>query len=147
MTALLRAVSIALIALCLVACEADHSEAEAAVRQSQQYFFLEALKQVESGGRQLQSGDLSQAEMSAALETLDQGLRLAFEVQRPFLDDLDIRLGKNFQRYFVEGVENYRLGIEAGDSEQQIRGLHLLGRWAEFWQAEQAAILAQMGAS
>jgi hypothetical protein len=71
---------------------------------------------------------------------LDQGLRLAFEVEREYLDDLDLRLGKNFERYFVKGVENYRLGIEAGDEQQQREGLRLLARWGEFWQAEQAAI-------
>ena len=75
---------------------------------------------------------------------LDQGLHLAFEVDREFLDGLDLRLGKNFERYFVKGVENYRLGIEAGDEQQQREGLRLLARWSEFWQAEQAAIRARL---
>ncbi len=111
---------------------------------SQQYFFLEALQQVETGGRQLQTPDLSQDALNQALALLDQGLKLAFEVERGFLDQLDLRLGKNFQRYFIKGVENYRLGIEAGDAAQQREGLHLLAQWAEFWNLERAAILARL---
>jgi hypothetical protein len=111
---------------------------------SQQYFFLEALQQVEAGGRQLQTPDLSQDALNQALALLDQGLKLAFEVERGFLDQLDLRLGKNFQRYFIEGVENYRLGIEAGDAAQQREGLRLLAQWAEFWNLERAAILARL---
>ena len=55
-----------------------------------------------------------------------------------------MRLGKNFQRYFIAGVENYRIGIEAGDETQQRQGLQLLARWAEFWSQEGAAIQAKL---
>jgi hypothetical protein len=79
-----------------------------------------------------------------ALAMLDQGLKLAFQVERKFLDELDLRLGKNFQRYFVKGVENYRVGIEAGDEAQQQEGLKLLARWAEFWNAERKVIEARL---
>ena len=75
---------------------------------------------------------------------LDQGLKLAFEVKRDFLDQLDLRLGKNFQRYFIKGVENYRLGIEAGDVAQQREGLQLLAQWGKFWNLERDAILAKL---
>ena len=124
-----------LLALLLVACSSDEQAA-----QDQKYYFLESLKQVEAGGRRLQSPDLDREAMNEALAALDQGLRLAFEVKREFLDQLDLRLGKNFERYFVKGVENYRLGIEAGDEQQQREGLRLLSLWAEFWMAEQGAI-------
>ena len=124
----------------LAACSSD----EEASSTSQRYFFLEALQQVEAGGRQLQVADLSQEALLQALAMLDQGLKLAFEVKREFLDQLDVRLGKNFQRYFIEGVENYRLGIEAGDAEQQREGLQLLAQWGEFWNLERDAILARL---
>ena len=125
-----------LLALSLASCWSDEDK----VSDSQKYYFLESLKQVEEGGKRLRSPDLDQQAMNEALGMLDQGLRLAFEVDREFLDGLDLRLGKNFERYFVKGVENYRLGIEAGDEQQQREGLRLLARWSEFWQAEQAAI-------
>ena len=129
-----------LLTVTLGACDqADHQRT-----QNQRYFFLQALEQVESGGRQLQSSELSQAEMTAALAQLDEGLGLAFQVEREFLDGLDLRLGKNFERYFVKGVETYRLGIEAGDREQQVEGLRLLQRWTLFWEAEKAAIQARL---
>jgi len=124
----------------LTACSPD----DEAGSTSQQYYFLEALQQVEAGGRQLQTPDLSQDALLQALALLDQGLKLAFEVEREFLDQLDLRLGKNFQRYFIKGVENYRLGIEASDAEQQREGLQLLAQWAEFWKLERDAILARL---
>lgn len=130
-----------LLAVLLLACSPSDEEQAAA---EQKYYFLESLKQVEAGGRQLRSANLDQQRVTEALATLDQGLRLAFQVEREFLDGLDLRLGKNYQRYFVAGVENYRIGIEAGDEAQQREGLRLLSRWAEFWQAEQAAILASL---
>lgn len=112
--------------------------------ESQKYFFLESMKQVEVGGRQLQTPGLEREALVAALATLDQGLQLAFQVERKFLDGLDLRLGKNYQRYFIEGVENYRLGIEAGDEAQQREGLMLLQKWSQFWSAEAAAIQASL---
>lgn len=126
----------------LVACTSSNEDDE--VARDQKYYFLESLKQVEAGGRQLQSSELGQAELVQALTMLDQGLKLAFQVERKFLDELDLRLGKNFQRYFVKGVENYRVGIEAGDEAQQQEGLKLLARWAEFWNAERKVIEARL---
>ena len=52
----------------------------------------------------MQSGDLDETGLRAALQTIDEGLKLAFQVRREGLDKLDLRLGKNFQRYFIEGV-------------------------------------------
>ncbi len=112
----------------------------------QRYFFLESLKQVEAAGQQLGQPDLSQQQMTAALATLDDALGLAFQVRRAYLDEFDLRLGKNFERFFIKGVENYRLGIEAGDRQQQIEGIRLLNQWDEFWQAEGDAIEARIAA-
>ena len=129
-----------LLLVMLVACSSDDEIAS----NSQQYYFLEALQQVEAGGRQLQVADLSKDALLEALAMLDQGLKLAFEVKRDFLDQLDLRLGKNFQHYFIKGVENYRLGIEAGDVAQQREGLKLLAQWGKFWNLERDAILAKL---
>jgi len=122
----------------LLACSSDK---DLPISQEQAYYFVEALRQVESGGRQLQAPDIDEAGVTAALGVLDQGLKLAFQVKRDALDRLDLRLGKNFQRYFIAGVENYRLGIEAGDREQQLKGLKLLARWSEFWALEGDTIM------
>jgi hypothetical protein len=133
-----------LLALLLAQLLACSSSEDPPISAAQAYYFVESLKQVESGGRQLQSANLDEAGLLAALGMLDQGLKLAFQVERDSLDRLDLRLGKNFQRYFIEGVENYRLGIEAGDETQQQEGLRLLARWAEFWGGEGAAITARL---
>jgi hypothetical protein len=125
----------------LVACD---SKQESANVEEQRYYFLEALRQVESGGRKLQLADISQVQMSEALSNLDDGLKLAFQVERSFLDEIDLRLGKNFERYFIKGVENYRIGIEAADKSQQMAGLQLLQQWSRFWLTAQSTILAQL---
>lgn len=129
---------IVLVTLAISAC--SEKGGDEVISESQKYYFLESLKLVEQSGRELQGNALSQAEIIQALETMDQGLKLAFQVGKKFLDELDLRLGKNYQRYFVKGVETYRLGIEAGDQGDQQAGLILLGQWAEFWRAEQEAI-------
>ena len=135
------AVVIGLLAILLAACSSSDDDE---IQSGQKYYFLESLAQVEAGGRQLQTAGLDRQSLTEALARLDQGLQLAFQVDRKFLDQLDLRLGKNYQRYFVRGVENYRIGIEAGDEAQQREGLRLLSQWAEFWQAEQVAILAKL---
>ena len=137
-----RVILVCLLLSILTACSSSTEEDE--VARDQKYYFLESLKQVEAGGRQLQTPGLEQAELVQALSMLDQGLKLAFQVERKFLDKLDLRLGKNFQRYFVNGVENYRVGIEAADQAQQQEGLKLLARWAEFWNAERETIEARL---
>ena len=115
--------------------------------KNQAYFFLESLKQVDTGGQQLQNPELDEASLQRALSLLDEGLQYAFQVERPFLDELDLRLGKNYQRYFIKGVENYRLGIEAGDQEQQVEGLRLLQQWAAFWGEAGNAIRSKLPSS
>ena len=133
---------ILLITLSVSACS-EKDEADT-VSETQKYYFLESLKLVEQAGRELQSSGLTQSKITQALETMDQGLKLAFQVENDFLNALDARLGKNYQRYFVKGVETYRLGIEAGDQGDQQAGLQLLGQWARFWSAAQAAIDAKL---
>lgn len=133
-----------LLALLLASLVACSSEDDPPISREQAYFFVEALQQVEDGGRRLRSADLDEAGLEAALALLDQGLKMAFQVEPVELDKLDLRLGKNFQRYFIAGVENYRLGIEAGDDAQQRKGLQLLARWNEFWAQERDAILVQL---
>ena len=131
-----------MIVLLLSAC--SEKEDSDTVSETQKYYFLESLKLVEQAGRELQSRGLTQAKITQALETMDQGLRLAFQVENDFLNALDARLGKNYQRYFVKGVETYRLGIEAGIQADQQAGLQLLSQWAGFWSAEQATINAKL---
>jgi len=128
--------------LLLTAC--SESDQASKVSETQKYYFLESLNLVEQAGRALQGSDLTEASIRQALETMDRGLKLAFQVETGFLDNLDVRLGKNYQRYFVKGVENYRLGIEAADQAQQQGGLEQLGQWARFWSAEQSAIKVKL---
>ena len=133
---------ILLIAFMLSACsDGDDEKSES---ETQKFYFLESLKLVEQAGRELQSSRLTQAAIIDALKTMDEGLKLAFQVENKFLDSLDARLGKNYQRYFVKGVETYRIGIEAGDKGDQNTGLKLLGQWAGFWSAEQEVITAKL---
>lgn len=132
----------AAVLLLLSAC--SESDEVSKVSETQKYYLLESLNLVEQAGRALQASDLTEASIRQALETMDRGLKLAFQVETGFLDNLDVRLGKNYQRYFVKGVENYRLGIEAADRAQQQQGLEQLGQWAEFWSAEQSAIKAKL---
>ena len=136
---LLQRLLLALVLAQLLGCT---SAEDPLISEQQAYYFVESLKQVEAGGQRLQSTNLDEASLKTALQMLDQGLKLAFQVERDSLDQLDLRLGKNYQRYFIEGVENYRLGIEAGDRDQQLRGLKLLTRWGEFWALERDAIMA-----
>ena len=135
-------VLICLLVFGLLSCSS--STDDAAEFNSQKFYFLESLKQVESGGKQLQTAGLGNEALQQALQALDQGLQLAFQVKRDFLDKLDLRLGKNYQRYFIEGVENYRIGIEAGDEVQQREGLRKLQQWAQFWSAERQLIQTRL---
>ena len=131
-----------LITLLLSAC--SETDDDRSVSETQKYYFLQSLELVEQAGRELQSSGLTQARVIEALKTMDQGLKLAFQVENNFLNAVDVRLGKNYQRYFVKGVETYRIGIEAGDKSDQQAGLKLLGQWAVFWSAEQGAIIAKL---
>jgi hypothetical protein len=133
-----------IVAVLLLLSACSESEEASKVSETQKYYLLESLNLVEQAGQILQAKDLSEAQIQQALATMDRGLKLAFQVENDFLVNLDVRLGKNYQRYFVKGVENYRLGIEAGVQTQQQQGLEQLAQWAEFWSAEQSAIKAKL---
>lgn len=128
--------------LCLLAaCDSEKPQVDT---ESQRFYFVESLNLVESAGLRLQDPSLSPEAVSKVLEQMDAGLKMAFEVKAEFLHRFDPRLSKNYQRYFVKGVESYRLGIEAGDAEEQKSGLRLLAQWADFWSEAGQSILADM---
>ena len=124
--------------LILSACSPDKPD------ETQKFYFLESMAQVENAGRQLQRADLKDDEVRQALAAMDEGIKLAFLVKAEFLDQFDPRLSKNYQRYFVKGVEAYRLGIEAGDVDGQKSGLQLLSQWANFWNEVRDVITSRM---
>ncbi len=130
-----------LLALLLVGCS---SEPEAKIDETQKFLFLESLKQIETGGSMLQMASGDQVIYGKAIAVIDDGLRLAFQVRRDFLDQFDLRLGKNYETYFIQGIETYRLGIEAADVEQQKEGLEKLQQWAAFWSEVEPAVMASL---
>ncbi len=139
---LLRAFAIAgIVALLLVGCS-DESEIE--IDEAQKFLFLESLKQVETGGGMLQMASGDQVIIGKGLAVIDEGLRLAFQVRRDFLDQFDLRLGKSYERLFIQGIETYRLGLEAADLQQQQDGLQRLQQWAAFWQEVEPAVMAKL---
>ena len=91
---------------------------------------------------QMASGD--QVIIGKGLAVIDEGLRLAFQVRRDFLDQFDLRLGKSYERLFIQGIETYRLGLEAADLQQQQDGLQRLQQWAAFWQEVEPAVMAKL---
>ncbi len=137
----MRSSFLLLACLALITMAGCSSQEERNRFEQQKYYFIESMQQVESGGRQLQEAALDRVALEQALDSLERGLKLAFEVDRDFLDKLDLRLGKNYQRYFIEGVQSYRIGIEAGDQAQQQEGVELLQK---FWQQESASIQAAL---
>jgi hypothetical protein len=143
-----------LIAISLTACSpsndvesADKSDVSLQqIDKTQAYYFLESLKLVEQSGQQLQNVDRTKASIDQALSGIDVGMSLAFEVNAKFLNELDVRLGQNYQRYFIDGVQTYRIGIEAADQDEQKKGLVLLNHWAQFWGRNKAVILQKISA-
>lgn len=129
------------LALLLVGCS---SEPEAKIDETQKFLFLESLEQIETGGSMLQMASGDQVIYGKAIAVIDDGLRLAFQVRRDFLDQFDLRLGKNYETYFIQGIETYRLGIEAADVEQQKEGLEKLQQWAAFWSEVEPAVMASL---
>ena len=119
-------------------------DAEIEIDEAQKFLFLESLKQVETGGSMLQMASGDQVVIGKGIAVIDEGLRLAFQVRREFLDQFDIRLGKNYERYFIQGIETYRLGLEAADLEQQKDGLQRLQQWASFWAEIEPSVLQRL---
>ena len=139
---LLRAVAIASIAMLLVVSCSD--EPQIKIDEAQKFVFLESLKQVETGGSMLQMASGDQVIIGKGIAVIDEGLRLAFQVRRDFLDQFDVRLGKSYERLFIQGIETYRLGLEAGDLEQQKDGLQRLQQWAVFWAEVEPSVMAKL---
>ena len=131
-----------LVVLSLAACSGSGDAEKYA--QTQQYFFLESLKMVEGAGRRLQSQNLTADDLKATLAAMDDGVKMAFEVEAVFLEGLDPNLGGLYQRFFIEGVQTYRLGIEAGDSAEQKKGLELLSQWAKYWRGAEQSIIEKI---
>ena len=138
-----RCLFAAVLGLALLAGCSDEPAENPQYAADQRYFFFESLKQIEAGGVQLRAAR-DEAAVRAALAVIDQGLKLAFQVERAFLERADNQLGRYYQRYLIEGVEAYRIGIEGGDAEQQREGLELLARWAEYWAGARADIEARL---
>ncbi len=126
------------VAILIMACESERLEqTEFGIQQNK---FLLSLELVEHAGKILQSPELIQPEIDAAMIQLDQGLKLAFEVNPEFLKRLDIRLPRLYTGMFIAGIESYRLGVESSDREKQLAGLLLLAQWSKFWLSEKPNI-------
>jgi len=126
------------IAALLVACESEKmKQTEFGIQQNK---FLLSLELVESAGKTLQAPELLQADIDKAMLNMDKGLKQAFEVNPEFLKRLDIRLPKVYSGMFINGIENYRLGVESSDRGKQLEGLRLLAQWNKFWSAEKQSI-------
>jgi hypothetical protein len=106
----------------------------------QQNYFLQSIELVESAGLKLQRPGLKKHDVELAIQQMDQGMSQAFEVERKFLRKLDLRLPKAYSELFISGVEQYRLGMENGNRQQQLQGLDLLSRWGQFWKQEKSNI-------
>ena len=143
MRRLAGSISIALLAVLALA-DCSSSDEVDALPGTQKYNFLKSLKLVENADEVLQSKSKTKKETRQALYNMDQGLKLAFQVKNKFLTRLDARLGKNYQRYFVKGVEDYRLGVEAGDTRQKKNGTRLLAKWDDFWADARSAVEAKL---
>ena len=138
----LRAFAIVgIVTLLLFGCSDD---AGIKIDEAQKFLFLESLKQVETGGSMLQMASGDQVIIGKGLAVIDEGLKLAFQVRRDFLDQFDLRLGKSYERFFIQGIETYRLGLEAGDIDQQQDGLQRLQQWASFWAEVEPSVMARL---
>lgn len=127
-----------LLLLLLGACESEKlQQTEFSIQQN---YFLQSIELVESAGLVLQNPALTKSDVEQAIHKMDEGLRQAFQVERKFLRKLDLRLPKFYNELFIPGVEQYRLGMETGNREQQLEGLHLLNRWGQFWIQEKSTI-------
>jgi len=127
-----------LLVFVLSACESEKiQQTEFSIQQN---YFLQSIELVESAGLKLQTPELKKQDVEQAIQQMDQGLRQAFEVERKFLRKLDLRLPKFYSELFIPGVEQYRLGMETANRQQQLEGLELLSRWGQYWVQEKSNI-------
>jgi len=143
MVAMLRLGLLALLlGLMLSACESE--KMQETHLSMQQNYFIQSVELVENAGIILQSAELKQEDIDRAMQQLDKGMQQAFNVERDFLERLDLRLPKHYRELFIPGIEQYRLGVAAADRKQQLQGLELLSRWGQFWLQEQDNIRKKM---
>ena len=102
MTRLRFITSLFLAALLLFGCS---DEPDIEIDEAQKYLFLESLKQIETGGGMLQMASGDQVIYGKAIAVIDEGLRLAFQVRRDFLDQFDLRLGRNYRLCSSRGLK------------------------------------------
>jgi hypothetical protein len=127
-----------LLVFLLNACESEKiKQTEFSIQQN---YFLQSIELVEAAGLKLQAPELKKQEVEQAIQQMDQGLMQAFEVERKFLRKLDLRLPKFYNELFISGVEQYRLGMETANRQQQLDGLELLSRWGQYWIQEKSNI-------
>jgi hypothetical protein len=127
-----------LLVFLLNACESEKiKQTEFSIQQN---YFLQSIELVEAAGLKLQAPELKKQDVEQAIQQMDQGLRQAFEVERKFLRKLDLRLPKFYNELFIPGVEQYRLGMETANRQQQLDGLELLSRWGQYWIQEKSNI-------
>lgn len=106
----------------------------------QQNRFIQSLELVESAGVTLQNPELTRQDIDRAMLKMDRGLEQAYQVETDFLQKLDVRLPRLYSEIFIKGVEQYRIGVESSDREQQLQGLNLLSQWGKFWYEQKPAI-------
>jgi hypothetical protein len=127
-----------LLVFLLNACESEKiKQTEFSIQQN---YFLQSIELVEAAGLKLQAPELKKLDVEQAIQQMDQGLMQAFEVERKFLRKLDLRLPKFYNELFISGVEQYRLGMETANRQQQLDGLELLSRWGQYWIQEKSNI-------
>lgn len=129
--------------LFLMSCSSDVKPPEYDVQRS---FFLNTIEQVQQGGALLQQRTLSDTDIKAAMALLDSAMMDANAVEASFLKWMDSGLYQAFAGYLLKGIENYRLGVELEDKEQQAKGIAQLQRWWQFWQLKRPAILKKLDA-
>lgn len=95
--------------------------------------FMQSLSYVEAAGEILQNPKLNDAVIESALMQMDKGLQQAWKVREGFLNWVDPTLRLSYQSWLITGVENYRLGVTAGDPQQQQSALKKLLQWQQFW--------------
>lgn len=126
----------------LAACQQD--KVDQTERGMQQNHFIQSVRLVEGAGAILQQPGARADDIESALQQLDQGISQAFQVDPEFLRQLDARLPRYYQERFIPGLEQYRLGVEGSNRQQQLEGLNLLSQWGEFWLSEQGNILQKL---
>lgn len=137
----LAAMMLIVVSILLIACQTEKPKPNDF--QAQRGFFLEAVQQAQSAGKILQNKPDSQ-QIKQAMAQLDQAMIDGLSVDKTFLQWLDQGLYQSFSAYFLKGIENYRLGVELADQQQQSQGIRQLQQWWNYWSLQQANIEARL---